>query len=127
MRRVRNHWVALFTAAVLFSCGGGGSSGEGNSGSGAGASSTGAGTGTSAPMPGTLLQNPPRLMSTVTAVSLLAELTHSSNQQFGQFQQIVNLVGAPVCDIAVYHIEYQTLGSLGEATTASGALMVPVG
>ncbi|HET9694466.1 MAG TPA: prolyl oligopeptidase family serine peptidase, partial [Steroidobacteraceae bacterium] len=35
--------------------------------------------------------------------------------------------GSPVCDIALYKIEYATVGGQGEDTTASGALMAPTG
>jgi alpha/beta superfamily hydrolase len=76
------------------------------------------------PMPGQLLQKPPQLLTTINAAQMLLQLTGASNQQI---QQVLNLVGSPVCDIAVYHIEYATLGSANEATTASGALMVPTG
>ena len=70
---------------------------------------------------GTLTQNPPLLLSSVSAASLLAQLTQSANTQ------ILTLSGAPICDITVYHIEYNTVGGAGEATVASGALMVPSG
>lgn len=102
----------LFSAALLAACGG---SGDG---------SLGTSTSSSEPTPGMLLQNPPQLMSSFSAASLLANLTGVSSQQL---QQLMSLVGTPVCDIAVYHIEYETLGGAGEATTASGALMVPSG
>ena len=42
-------------------------------------------------------------------------------------QQLLTLGGIPVCDIAVYHIEYETVGGRGEPTSASSALMVPAG
>ncbi len=74
--------------------------------------------------PGQLLQTPPQLLTTITAAQMLLQLTGASNQQI---QQVLGLVGSPVCDIAVYHIEYATVGGANEATTASGALMVPTG
>jgi prolyl oligopeptidase family protein len=70
---------------------------------------------------GTLLQTPPDLVSTIPAGTLLAELRASSNQQ------LLTLGGIPVCDIAIYHIEYETVGGRNEPATASAALMVPVG
>ena len=76
------------------------------------------------PTPGQLLQTPPQLLTTINAAQLLLQLTGASNQQIAQ---VLSLVGSPVCDIAVYHIEYATLGGANEATTASGALMVPTG
>lgn len=76
------------------------------------------------PTPGQLLQSPPQLLTTIDAAQLLLQLTGASNQQM---RQVLDLVGSPVCDIAVYHIEYATVGGANEATTASGALMVPTG
>ena len=70
---------------------------------------------------GTLLQSPPELLSTVTAPNLLTMLNVLTNQQ------LLSLGGAPICDILIYHIEYTTVGGRNEATTASGALMVPTG
>jgi hypothetical protein len=73
------------------------------------------------PQRGMLLQSPPELLSTVTAPSLLLELNILTNQQ------LLSLSGTPVCDILLYHIKYTTVGGANEATTASGALMVPTG
>jgi alpha/beta superfamily hydrolase len=99
---------APFVAALLLAaCGGG--AGSGNSGAAA------------TPARGTLLQSPPKLLSTVTAPSLLLELNAAANQQ------LLSLSGAPVCDILIYDIQYQTVGGANEATTASAALLVPTG
>ena len=73
------------------------------------------------PVRGTLLQNPPVLLSTQTVAGLLAELSGSTNQT------LLALSGVPLCDIQIYQIRYATAGGAGEATTASGALMVPSG
>ena len=70
---------------------------------------------------GTLLQDPPEMASTVTAPELLLELDSLANGQ------LLSLLGTPSCDVAVYHIRYATVGGANEATTASGALMVPFG
>ncbi|AXI02682.1 alpha/beta hydrolase family protein [Aquirhabdus parva] len=40
---------------------------------------------------------------------------------------ILSVAGQPKCDVSISHIEYSTIGGAGEATTASGALMVPTG
>jgi alpha/beta superfamily hydrolase len=93
-------------ALLLAACGGGGASGSG-------ASAT--------PPRGTLLQSPPALVSTLTAPALLLELNIATNQQ------LLSLSGTPVCDILIYDIQYATVGGANEATTASGALMVPTG
>jgi hypothetical protein len=70
---------------------------------------------------GALLQDPPELASTATAPALLLELDSLANGQ------LLSLLGTPSCDVAVYHIRYATVGGANEATTASGALMVPYG
>lgn len=40
---------------------------------------------------------------------------------------LLQLGHAPVCAVTVYRLQYETVGVLGEATTASGALMIPSG
>jgi dienelactone hydrolase len=100
--------VWLCAALLLAACGGGGRDNSG--------------AGSPAPPPrGTLLQSPPALLSTVTAASLLAELNIAANQQ------LLSLSGAPVCDILMYDIKYETVGGANEPTTASAALLVPTG
>ena len=106
MRPVKRSLPVLFAVLLLGSCGGGGTS-----------MSTAAAT----PSRGTLLQNPPELLSTLTASSLLLELNVAANLQ------LLSLSGPPVCDILMYHIEYATVGGANEPTTASAALMVPTG
>jgi hypothetical protein len=100
--------AVVFLAALLFACGGGGGDRSGSSPSTSSAE-------------GVLLQNPPELLSTVTASDLLLQLNIASNLQ------LLSLSGAPVCDILMYHIEYSTVGGANEPTTASAALMVPTG
>lgn len=75
----------------------------------------------SVPPRGTLLQTPPELVSAIPAATLLLELNALADQR------LLSLVGTPVCDISVYRIRYETVGGGNEATTASGALMVPSG
>ena len=96
----------ILAALLLTACGGGGM--------------PDAGVGMTPPR-GTLLQSPPELLSTVTAPSLLLQLNIATNQQ------LLSLSGTPVCDILIYNIQYATVGGANEATTASGALMVPTG
>jgi alpha/beta superfamily hydrolase len=102
----------LITSALLSAC-------NGDSSGSAGGTAT-----DPMPTPGQLLQTPPQLLTTITAAQMLLQLTGASNEQI---QQVLSLVGSPVCDISVYHIEYATVGGANEATTASGALMVPSG
>jgi hypothetical protein len=40
---------------------------------------------------------------------------------------LLQLAFSPTCTVTVYHMEYETVGGAAEATTASGALMVPSG
>ena len=40
---------------------------------------------------------------------------------------LLQLPFSPTCTVTVYHMEYETVGGASEATTASGALMVPSG
>jgi hypothetical protein len=68
-----------------------------------------------------LLQGPVELLSTVTASTLLLELNAVTGPQ------LLALGGTPVCDVATFRIRYATVGGANEATTASGALMVPIG
>ena len=42
-------------------------------------------------------------------------------------KELLQLTFAPTCTVNVYHLEYETVGGAGEATTASAALMVPTG
>ena len=97
------------TSLLLTGCGGGGGGMQPASNGGT-------------PQRGSLLQNPPQLLSTVTTSALLAELNAATANQ-----QVLALGGPPVCDILMYHIEYETVGGAGEPTTASAALMVPTG
>jgi hypothetical protein len=98
----------IMATLLLAACGGGG---MGTSGSGVAAT----------PPRGTLLQSPPGLLSTVTASTLLLELNVAANQQ------LLSLSGAPLCDILMYDIQYETVGGANEPTTASAALLVPTG
>ena len=109
--------ILLVTAAMIAGCGGG--------------SGSAGGTAIVAPqLPGTLLQNPPMKVSTSSSTDLLALLvTAASSRSFGTqvLAGIIGLIGTPPCDVAVFHMEYTTVGGAGEATTASGALMIPQG
>ena len=86
------------------------------------------------PVRGMLLQNPPQRLATFSAASLLATLvSHIAppgvplDLSVAGSEYLLAQGGTPVCDIAVYHIRYATVGGAGESTTASGALMVPSG
>jgi hypothetical protein len=109
MRSTIRCFVILSGALLAAACGGGGGTGGSTSGT------------ASAPPRGTLLESPPALLSTLTAVNLLAELNLATNLL------IQSVSGAPVCDILMYHIQYETVGGANEPTTASAVLMVPTG
>lgn len=81
----------------------------------------GGGGGGGDPSPGSLLQDPPTLVQKVTTDDLLGNLGEPANRALRL------LAGSPVCDIALHKIHYATVGGAGEATDASGALMVPDG
>ncbi|HEY1724947.1 MAG TPA: prolyl oligopeptidase family serine peptidase [Steroidobacteraceae bacterium] len=66
----------------------------------------------------------------MSAADLLAQVTTGAGAQaFGTqvLAQVLAISGGPLCDVDVYHIEYNTVGGANESTTASGALMVPGG
>ena len=106
MRLLKNPcWLAV-PALVLAGCGGG----------------TQSNLGSATPPRGTLLQTPPELLSTVTTSTLLLELNSAAANL-----QVLALSGPPVCDILIYHIEYETVGGANDPTTASAALIVPTG
>src|SRR6185437_6306750 len=73
------------------------------------------------PQPGQLLQSPQKTGS-YSPADLLSSLSGNSDAA-----QLLKLAFSPVCSVDVYHLQYQTVGGQGEATTASGALMIPGG
>ena len=73
------------------------------------------------PTRGQLLSTP-TVAGTYSTSDLLSMLT---TDPLGK--ELLQLTFSPTCSITVYHMEYETVGGAGEATTASGALMVPSG
>jgi len=106
MRRIHVQALFVLTALLLVACGGG------KSGSDAVVVN---------PARGHLLQSPPELVTIVSAPALLLALNTLANRQ------LLAISGTPPCDVAVHRIRYATVGGANEATTASGALMVPLG
>jgi alpha/beta superfamily hydrolase len=106
---IRLSSLAFASAMLLSACGGGRNDGAGQS------------PPQAIPPRGALLQSAPELLSTLTAPALLLQLNIATNQQ------LLSLSGPPICDILIYHIEYETVGGANESTTASAALMVPTG
>ncbi len=74
------------------------------------------------PQEGQLLQSPPAQTGSYSVSDLLSLLSGDSDAA-----QLLQLAFTPACTVTVYHMEYETVGGKGEATTASGALMVPSG
>ena len=86
------------------------------------------------PPRGTLLQNPPELLTTLSAASLLARLASNVappgvplDVSVAGTEYLLAQGGTPLCDIAIYQIRYATVGGASEYATATGALMVPSG
>ena len=88
---------------------------------GCGTDSTTASTGTGTAR-GSLLHDPPLRIASLDATTFDAELGASTSGA-----QLLQVAGTPTCGVDFYYIEYNTVGGKGEATTASGALMVPTG
>ena len=74
------------------------------------------------PTRGQLLNNPPPPLASYSAAALVAKL---SSDPLGK--ELVQLTFSPTCTVNIYQLQYETVGGAGEATTASGALMVPSG
>jgi hypothetical protein len=98
----------LVAAALLSACG----KGKGNASSAPPAP----------PVRGQLLDNPPPLLASYSAADLLARL---GTDPLGKL--LLQLTFSPTCTVDIYQLQYETVGGSGEATTASGALMVPAG
>lgn len=71
---------------------------------------------------GQLLKNPPTQIDVFSTTDVLTELGAST---LGA--ELLTLNFSPTCTVTTYHLEYNTVGGQGEATSASGALMVPSG
>ncbi|GEM_PF-199391 len=78
--------------------------------------------------PGSLIQNPPARVLSLTAADLTAELNATSNGQSLLALATGHATGGSCkYGVDVYYLQYATVGGAGEATTASGALIVPTG
>jgi hypothetical protein len=109
MRRSAAAAAILCTLLWISGCGGGDGGGSGNS-------------MPPPPQRGTLLTNPPAITAAYDAPALVGLL---GANPLGQL--LLSQLYSPTCSITVYHFEYETVGGKGEATEASGALMVPSG
>src|SRR6266705_4135678 len=102
---VRLCWAVL-GAGLLAACGGGSSGGA--------VDLSGA--------RGSLIRNPPLRVASVNAADFLANLSATASGA-----ELLLIAGNPVCGIDFHYLQYGTVGGAGEATSASGALMVPTG
>ncbi len=72
---------------------------------------------------GTLVENPPVRIASLTAAAFGAQITATGTSG----QQLLEVTGNPVCGVDFYYLKFYTLGGAGEVTMSSGALMVPTG
>jgi len=71
---------------------------------------------------GTLVENPPLRIASLTADALATELGAGAAGS-----QLLQIAGTPVCGIDFHYFHYQTVDPAGAAIRDSGALMVPTG
>lgn len=71
----------------------------------------------------TLISGPLGSPATLSRKDLEATL----QREFSKRPTLTAMIGAPACGVRVYKFVYSTVGGRGEATDASGALMVPTG
>lgn len=106
----RTGLALISAAALLAACGGGGSD-------------TGGTTQTDlSGTRGSLMYNPPLHVTGMSASDFQSRMAASTSGQ-----SLLAVAGAPKCGIDVYYFQYGTVGGAGEATNASGALMMPSG
>ena len=100
--------VALGTALLVAACGGGGDSELTRV----------------PPMPakGKLAGDSPAPIVAFTAAGLSAKLDSSTAGQ-----GLKQIAGTPACGVDVRYMQYGTVGGAGEATDASGVMMIPTG
>lgn len=107
--------MALLAIAVLAGCGG---------------SSSGPTVSADTQTRGTLVASPPNQVPIPQA-----DGTYAATLPPAQFEQMLEAVqpgltkitGTPKCAISLYYMKYVTVGGAGEATDATGAIMVPSG
>ena len=103
MKLLKSGLAAVAAAAFLVACGGGGDAGDG---------------------PGFDLSK--SRGSLVATPALLTALTPAAFQQAAP-ASLFQVAGVPKCTVNFNYFQYGTVGGVGEATTASGGIMVPSG
>ena len=71
---------------------------------------------------GTLAENPPFRIASLSASAFAANLGASTAGA-----QLLQVTGVPLCGVDFYYIKFWTVGAAAETTESSGALMVPTG
>ena len=74
------------------------------------------------PVRGTLVQSPPARVASLSPTQLQVAIATGNLAQ-----TLVQLVAVPKCGVDVHYLQYNTVGGVSEATTASGAMMIPTG
>ena len=74
------------------------------------------------PTRGQLLENPPAQLGIYSPSDLISKITDGTVSRW-----LLRYTFSPQCSVVVYQLRYGTVGSQGEPTTASAALMVPIG
>lgn len=110
MKSIYSLSLAALSAAVLTACGGGGD----------------VATGPAIDLTtarGTLVANPPVVLASFPTAADYSAVLNASAAGKG----LLALAGAPKCGINFHYMEYNTVGGAGEATNATGGIMVPTG
>ncbi|MCJ0765872.1 alpha/beta hydrolase family protein [Variovorax terrae] len=102
--------AAVAAAVFVAACGGGGSDPGGTT------------TTDNSGARGSLQFNPPLRVTALTASAFQGNLSASASGQ-----SLLAVAGAPKCGVSFYYLQYGTVGGAGEATNATGALIVPTG
>ncbi|WP_096725844.1 alpha/beta hydrolase [Paraburkholderia acidicola] len=105
--------AALVVALIVSACGG----------SVSGSTSTASSPVASSAAEGSLLNGPPPRTASLSAAAFTAVLQSSLSGL-----SLLQMAGGTLaCGVDVHYVQYATVGGAGEATTASGVLMVPTG
>ncbi|MFM2289297.1 MAG: hypothetical protein RL684_2440, partial [Pseudomonadota bacterium] len=72
---------------------------------------------------GTLVENPPLRIASLSAGALAAELTASG----ASGQALLQIAGTPACGVDFHYFHYETVDPAGNPIRDSGALMIPTG
>lgn len=74
------------------------------------------------PERGQLLENPPTQLGLYSPSDLISKITDGTVSRW-----LLRSTFSPQCSVAVYQVRYGTIGGQREPTTASAALMIPIG